>query len=132
MKNQQHLNFDFAAIILAVIVIFTVVTNCSDSEPPEKTGLPQKSHSWNTESTLRIVFRWPGDEFASKQDLETRDRIGRLLVENRLGKVVRTGTGMGWMDLVVELENNSSARAEIEKIIREISPDAKFSFEKLH
>ncbi len=57
---------------------------------------------------------------------------GRLLVENRLGKVVRTGTGMGWMDLVLELENNSSARAEIEKIVKEISPDAKFSFEKLH
>ena len=132
MKSRQHLNFDFAAIIFAVIVIVAVVTNCSDSEPPEKTGLHQKSHSWNTESKLRIVFRWPGDDFASKQDLETRDRIGRLLVENRLGKVVRTGTGMGWMDLVLELENNSSARAEIEKIIKEISPDAKFSFEKLH
>ena len=71
-------------------------------------------------------------DFASKQDLETRDKIGRLLVENRLGKVVRTGTGMGWMDLILELENNSSARAEIEKIIREISPEAKFTFEKLH
>jgi hypothetical protein len=132
MKSRQHLSFDFAAIILAVIVIFAVVNNCSDSEPPEKTGSPQKSHRWNTESKLRIVFRWPGDDFASKQDLETRDRIGRLLVENRLGKVVRTGTGMGWMDLVVELENNSGGRAEIEKIIKEISPEAKFSFEKLH
>ena len=126
------MNFDFAAIILAVIVIFAVVTNCSDSEPPEKTGLLQKSHSWNTESKLRIVFRWPGDDFASEQELETRDRMGRLLVEKRLGEVVRTGTGMGWMDLVVELENNSSARAEIEKLIKEISPDTKFSFEKLH
>ena len=132
MKRRQHLNFDFAAIILAVMVFFAVVTSCSDSEPPAKTDLPQKSHSWNTASNLRIVFRWPGDDFASKQDLETRDRIGRLLVENRLGKVVRTGTGMGWMDLVLELENNSSAGAEIEKIIREISPDAKFTFEKLH
>ena len=126
------MNFDFAAIILAVIVIFAVVTDCSDDEPPEKTGLPQKSHIWNTESKLRIVFRWPGDDFASKQDLAIRDRIGSLLVENRLGKVVRTGTGMGWMDLVVELENNRSARTKIEKIIKEISPDAKFSFEELH
>jgi hypothetical protein len=53
MKSRKHLNFDFAAIILAVMVIFALVTNCSDSEPPEKTGLPQKSHSWNTESKLR-------------------------------------------------------------------------------
>jgi len=117
MKSRQHLNFDFAAIISAAIVIFAVVTNCSDSEPPEKTGLPRKSHSWNTESKLRVVFRWPGDDFASKQDLETRDRIGRLLVENRLGKVVRTGTGMGWMDLVLELENNELRSDHVERMI---------------
>ena len=117
MKSRQHLNFDFAAIISAAIVIFAVVTNCSDSEPPEKTGLPRKSRSCNTESKLRIVFRWPGDDFASKQDLETRDRIGRLLVENRLGKVVRTGTGMGWMDLVLELENNELRSDHVERMI---------------
>jgi hypothetical protein len=80
-----------------------------------KDQLTQKSHSWNPESKLRLVIRSPGDDFATKQDLEIQDRIGRLLVENRLGKVVRTGSGMGSMDLIVELEDNSSAGAEIEK-----------------
>ena len=132
MKRRQHINVDFAAVILTALVIFGAVANCSDGEPPEETGLLQKSHNSNTESRVRIVFRWPGDDFASKQDLEARDRIGTLLVENRLGQVVRAGTGMGWMDLVVELANNSQARSEIEKIIEEVAPHAKFSFEKLN
>jgi len=125
------MNVDFATVLLTVLVIFSVVANCSDGEPPEETVLLKKSQHWNTASRVRIVFSWPGDDFASKQDLEARDRIGTLLVANRLGQVVRAGTGMGWMDLVVELGNNSKARTEIEKIIKEVAPHAKFSFEKL-
>ena len=123
------MNSNFVAIILTVI--FAVVTNCSDSEPPEKSILPQTSQSLKINRQLRVVFKWPGDDFASKQDLETRDKIEKLIAKNGLGHVIRSGTGMGWMDLIVELENKSNAQAEIEKIIKETAPDSKFSFEKL-
>jgi hypothetical protein len=95
---------------------------CPDGDTPQT---PAKGGA----TLLRIVAKWPGDDFASKQQLETRDKIGRLISESGVGKVVRSATGMGWMDIVVTVEDSDRARMEIEKIIGEMAPGGGFSIE---
>ena len=113
--------------ILGIAVMFFPVINCSnddasqDSQPSDSVSGPPP------DKNLRILFRWPGDDFATKQELETRDKIGRIISERQIGKVIRSGTGMGWMDIVVEVEEKESARSAIQKIISEISPESNFS-----
>jgi hypothetical protein len=74
---------------------------------------------------LHIVFKWPGDDFASRQELEIRDRIARTIEERGIGTVARVGTGMGTMEIVVKVEKKEAARPEIEAIVREMAPDMK-------
>lgn len=118
LKAAMMLNF--AVWILAVT--FSIVTSCSNDEPPA-------SSSGTADNQLRLTIEWPGDDFASKQDLEVRDIIGNLISENKVGKIVRTGTGMGWMDIGVEVEDKDRARTEIEGIVKNISPNSKFTIE---
>ena len=64
------------------------------------------------------MLKWPGDDFSSKQDLEIRGKIEKRISEKRLGKIVQSGTGMGWMDIIVDVKDKDSAQSEIEGIIR--------------
>jgi hypothetical protein len=72
---------------------------------------------------IHIVFKWPGDDFASRRELEVRDTIARAIEERGIGTVERVGTGMGKMEIVVKVEQKEAAKAKIEKIIREMAPD---------
>jgi hypothetical protein len=78
---------------------------------------------------LTIVFRWPGDDMANRQQLENRDRIARRIKNEGIGRVVRAGTGMGWMELVVAVEDKQSARRKIEQIVNAQWPGARFSIQ---
>lgn len=100
-------------------IILTLLGSCSDGEPPA-------SVNQGADKNLRLIIKWPGDDLASKQDLELRDKIERLLVEKKVGKIVRSGTGMGWMDIVLEVKDKDRARTEIEAIVKSIAPDANF------
>jgi hypothetical protein len=75
---------------------------------------------------IHIIFKWPGDDFASRQELEIRDKIARTIEERGIGTVTRVGTGMGTMEIVVNARQKEAARSEIEAIIREIAPDMKW------
>ena len=81
------------------------------------------------EATLRLVIRWPGDDFASRQDIETRDKIQNLIFERRVGKIVSAGTGMGWMDIVIKVKDKQAARSAISQIMRTAAPARKFTIE---
>jgi hypothetical protein len=70
-------------------------------------------------NTLRIVFKWPGDDLASRQDLAIRDKIGDLIRVRGVGKIIRAGNGMGWMDILVAVEDEDSATPKLEAIIKE-------------
>jgi hypothetical protein len=117
---KVSMNLNFAALLLAVI--FSIVTSCSNDEAP-------LSSSGTADNQLRLTIKWPGDDFASKQDLEIRDIIGNLISEKKVGKIIRTGTGMGWMDIVVEVEDKDRARIEIKGIVKDIFPNSKFAIE---
>ena len=72
--------------------------------------------------TLRIVFKWPGDDFASRQDLAIRDKIEDLIRERGVGQIIRAGSGMGWMDILIEVEDKDNATPKLEAIIKETEP----------
>jgi hypothetical protein len=121
------MNIKFA-LILSLAVLLTVI-GCSDDEPHKETAKTSETGMIHNESTLRVVIRWPGDDFASRQDIDTRNRIQNLISEKNVGKVVRVGTGMGWMDIIVEVKDNKVARSSISEIMRMVAPERKFTIE---
>ena len=98
-----------------LILLVALIAGCSDSGTPDTAGL-------RSPGNLRILFTWGGDDFASQQELETRDKIGRLISQKGIGRIVRSGTGMGWMDIVVEVEDKGGARKAIEPLVRDQAP----------
>jgi hypothetical protein len=113
--------------IVPTAAIVMLVLNCSNSDPSLSAQPDDKAPGNQTHRNLRILFQWPGDDFATKQQIETRDKIKALISEQHIGQVIQSGSGMGWMDIVIEVEDKNQARRKIEKIIKEASPDAKFT-----
>lgn len=103
-------------------VILTLLWSCSDEKPPSSVSRGQVKN-------LRLIIKWPGDDLASKQDLELRDKIEQRLVKQKVGNIMRSGTGMGWMDIVLEVKDTSRARTEIEAIVKAVAPDSKFAIQ---
>ena len=118
------MKLNFATILF--VLFFVMVHNCSNDKPTEDLNTSLISTHKDSKKIIQIIIRWPGDDFASKQDLEIRDKIEKRISEKRLGKIVQSGTGMGWMDIIVDIKDTDSAQSEIEGIIREISPNSKF------
>ena len=114
---MKALKLTFPRVFPVVLMVFAL--GCAEDRPPDMTNHADRR-------TLRIVFKWPGDDMAGRKALEDRDRIARRIVQAGIGKLIRSGTGMGWMDILVEVDDRESARTEIEQIVRELSPDSKF------
>ena len=110
-------NFWRGGILWAIAL--ALLWGCSDGEPPA-------SSREDPAKNLRLVIKWPGDDLASKQDLELRDKIEQQLAAKKIGKIVRSGTGMGWMDIVLEVDDQIKAREEIKTIVKSITPEANF------
>jgi hypothetical protein len=130
MKPATHshaMNMKFV-LILSLASLLTVI-GCPGDAPHGKTAKTYEPGMIHDENTLRVVFRWPGDDFASRQDIETRNKIRDLISERNVGKVVRVGTGMGWMDIIVEVKDKKAARSTIFEIMRSVAPTRKYTIE---
>ena len=107
--------------VIVVLIVFAAV-RCTSDEDRQGTGRLDSG-------ILRIVMRWAGDDFASQHQLAVRDEIARNITESGKGIILRTGTGMGWMDIIVEVRENK-ARTAIEAIVKEDAKGFAFSIEK--
>ena len=121
------MNMKFA-LILSLAALLTVI-GCSDDASHKETAKTSETGIVHDDNVLRVVIRWPGDDFASKQDIETRNKIQRLIFERNVGKVLRVGTGMGWMDIIIEVKDKKVARSLIPEIMRSVAPARKFTIE---
>ena len=117
----------FIFLTARIAVILLLVVSCSNNDPSKKPSSTGSAPGNQTSQNLRIIFQWSGDDFATKQQLEARDKIAYLISERQIGKVIQSGSGMGWMDIVIEVKEKENAREKIEKIIKEILPDGKFT-----
>jgi len=126
--NHIHaMNIKFA-LIISLMALLTLI-GCSDDVPHGKTAKTSERGMMLNENKLRVVIRWPGDDFASRQDIETRNKIESLILERKVGKITRVGTGMGWMDIAVEVKDKQVARSSISEIMRMVAPTRKFTIE---
>ena len=116
---------------VAVGFILFLAAGCGDEEPTNAVKKPSVQDKTGAHNTLRIVFKLPGDDFASRQDLAIRDKIGDLIRERGVGKIMRAGTGMGWMDIFIEVENKDNATPKLEAIIKETEPAIIFTIEDI-
>jgi hypothetical protein len=124
---MRNLSIKFA-LILSLALLLTVI-GCSDEAPQKQAAKISETGIHHNEHLLRVVIRWPGDDFASRQDIETRNKIQNFISERNVGKVVRAGTGMGWMDIIVEVKDKNAARSSISEIMRIVAPARKFTIE---
>jgi hypothetical protein len=118
----------YGVLILSLAALLTV-TGCPGDAPHGKAAKTSEPGMIRDENRLRVVIRWPGDDFASRQDIETRNKIRDLISERNAGKVVRVGTGMGWMDIIVEVKDKKAARSTIFEIMRSVAPTRKYTIE---
>ena len=107
--------------VLVMLIVYAAV-GCTSDEDRQRTGRLDSGK-------LRIVMRWAGDDFASQHQLAVRDEIARNIAESGKGIILRTGTGMGWMDIIVEARENKAHMA-IEAIVKEHAKGFAFSIEK--
>jgi len=109
--------------------ILALIIGCNAEDQQDEIRRPHESSDVASDSTLRVIIRWYGDDFASKQDLALRDKLAAEIRQQHVGRVVRTGTGMGWMDIAVTVSDVPLARREIESIMAQISPDVRYTIE---
>jgi hypothetical protein len=113
-------------VVFFLVLALLCLGGCGNEDPG---GREAASGSGTTSDavggSIHIVFKWPGDDFASRQQLEIRDKIAHAIEERGIGTVSSVGTGMGTMEIVVKVEKKETARSEIEAIVREIAPDMK-------
>ena len=125
-NNRRGAGRNFSALLSGVMLLFLIA--CSGEGPDQDPSL-LPSHKTSMPTILRIIIQWPGDDFASKQDLETRSKIESLIEERSVGKILRDGTGMGWMDIFVEAKAGESAKKAIHEIMGEAAPKARYLIE---
>ncbi|MGA7145130.1 MAG: hypothetical protein WBY47_11550 [Desulfobacterales bacterium] len=121
MAGKFALIFSLSALL--------AVTGCSDNASHKEPAKTPERRMMHDGTTLRLVIRWPGDDFASRQDIETRDKIQILISERKVGKIISAGTGMGWMDIVVKVRDKQAARSSISRIMHAAAPTRKFAIE---
>lgn len=112
-------------MLLALVLLLAAA--CGNEAPTDAVKKPSARDKAGAHKTLRVVFKWPGDDYASRQDLAIRDKIGDLIRERGVGKIISAGTGMGWMDILVEVEDKDNAAPKIEAIIKETEPTILFN-----
>jgi hypothetical protein len=116
-------------IVIASTMALILLFGCTDDASRDKMPQSLKSGNMGSGNNLRIVIHWPGDDFASQKDLETRDKIEGLIVNRKVGKIIRLGTGMGWMDILIAVKDKTAAGPEIRKIIETVDPTVKYVIE---
>jgi len=110
-------------LILFTAFLFFIVT-CGQNAFEEKS----KEETAFVKGNYRIIFFLPGDDFASAVELEQLQTLKEKILNQGVGKPVGTGSGMGNMVLIVNI-NSEEAMATIIGIIDDNYPFAKYKIE---
>ena len=110
-------------LILFAMLLFFIVT-CGQNTFEEKF----KEETAFVKGNYRIIFSLPGDDFASAVELEQLQTLKGKILKQGAGKAVGTGSGMGNMVLIVNI-NSEEAMSTIIGIIEDNYPLAKYKIE---
>lgn len=107
-----------ARTLLAATIL--LLTGCSADSRPRRE---------DTYYDVWINIVLSGEGFASSSELELRDRVEQLIVERSVGEVVGAGSGLGTMDISVQVLDRNLAQTQISQIMEEVDPDVKYSLQ---
>jgi hypothetical protein len=110
----------FKHLIFFAVLLFCIVS-CRQSSFDEKSA----QETTFLKGNYRIIFSLPGDDFASAVDLQQLQIIKETIVKEGVGKPIGTGSGMGNMVLIVNI-NTEEAMRTLKHIIHDNYPSAKY------
>jgi len=110
----------FAFFVLAAVILASCSDRASKEEPLGVRPASDKSYE--------VTFSFPGDDFASRQDIRIIDRIKMQITKEGIGQVLRTGSGMGYMSMVFKPKDENSLDS-LKKIVQELYPEARYRIE---
>ncbi len=83
---------------MLIACILVIITACTENKSSE---FNKKTEERSRAKTIRIVFSHPGDDIGSPEYRDILDKIIDSIIENEAGVIVRSGFGMGTMDVVI-------------------------------
>jgi len=69
---------------------------------------------------LLVEFQLEGLTFATAEETATRDQFEAEVVRRGVGKIVGSTSGLGKLQITIEVENEPLARQALQAIIREL------------
>jgi len=80
--------------------------------------------------TIRIVFSLPGDDIGSPEYRDILDKIMDSIIRTEAGAIIRSGFGMGTMDIVIRTSIEQPTE-KLSRIVLSQFPKAKYRIEEL-
>jgi hypothetical protein len=112
---------------MLIACILLSITACTENKSPE---FNKKTEERSGVKTIRIVFSLPGDDIGSPEYRNILNKIIDSIIESEAGVIVRSGFGMGTMDVVIRTSIEQPTE-KLSRIVLSQFPKAKFRIEEL-
>ncbi len=66
---------------------------------------------------VQLFVKLAGEE-ATKEELDLRHRIEERIEQQNIGRLISSGSGSGFMDVTVEVENTADAISQLRKVLQ--------------
>ena len=113
-----------AAVFATLQFLVLLSLSCTKDLPETEEGRGAAG-----EKVIKIVFTLPGDDFPEEEDLDVRDAVGAAVTAGGHGEVTGTESGMGFMEITVQLKGEGGIGA-VKKILFDLSPGARYRIER--
>jgi len=112
---------------MLIACLLLSITACTENKSPEFNKTIEEKPGLKT---IRIVFSLPGDDIGSPEHQDILNRIKDSIVRSETGVIVRSGFGMGTMDVVIRT-SREQPREMLSGIVLGQFPKARFRIEEL-
>ncbi len=112
---------------MLITCILLSMTACTENKSPE---FNKKIEERSGIKTIRIVFSLPGDDIGSPEYRDILDKVIDSIIASETGVIVRSGFGMGTMDIVVRTSIERPTD-KLSQIVLSHFPKAKYRIEEL-
>jgi hypothetical protein len=112
---------------MLIACILLSIMACTENKSSE---FNKKTEERSGARTIRIVFSLPGDDIGSPEYRDILDKIIDSIIESEAGVIVRSGFGMGTMDVVIRTSIQQPTE-KLSRIVLSQFPKAKYRIEEL-